>query len=85
MDCYIIEWRIDGAMFSLNPDVSFDHHNRPMSDMTIPNGRIWSKKDDTTTIWQFNFYPMMGAISKKRPYFTMHDDTSDGEDALPDG
>jgi len=89
-DPMVEKWRTDGAVFRLNPDMSLD---RPMSDITIPNGTTWNKKDDTMfftdsptkTIWQFDFDPQTGAISNKRPYFTMPQDNRYGEDAVPDG
>ncbi|CAG5178977.1 uncharacterized protein ALTATR162_LOCUS8971 [Alternaria atra] len=89
-DPMVSEWREDGAVFRLNPDLSLD---RPMSDIIIPNGTTWNKNDDTMffadsptkTIFQFDFDPKTGEISNKRPFFTMPEDNRYGKDAVPDG
>ncbi|KAH9863079.1 hypothetical protein IAQ61_009354 [Plenodomus lingam] len=80
----------EGAVFRLNPDGSLD---RPLSNISIPNGTTWNQKDDTMywadspdkTIYQFDYDPATGAISNKRPFFVMPKDNRYGERAVPDG
>lgn len=89
-DPLLSELRKDGAVFRLNADLSLD---RPMDDIMIPNGTAWNKQDDTMyfcdsptkTIFQYDFDPATGAISNKRPYFTMPEDKRYGPNAVPDG
>jgi sugar lactone lactonase YvrE len=89
-DPLVSEWAEEGAVFRLNTDGSLD---RPMSNITIPNGTTWNK-DDTKmyfadspfkTIYQFDFDSKTGAISNKRPFFVMPEDNRYGKDAVPDG
>lgn len=89
-DPLVEEMRSDGAVFRLNPDGSLD---RPLSDICIPNGTTWNKKDDTMffadspdkIIYQFDFDPKTGSVTNKRPFFTMPKDNKYGENAVPDG
>lgn len=84
------EWSTEGAVFRLNPDMSLD---RPMSNITIPNGTTWNKKDNTMyfadspykTIYKFDFDPQTGSVTNKRPFFVMPEDNRYGKDAVPDG
>ncbi|KAH7402877.1 SMP-30/Gluconolaconase/LRE-like region-domain-containing protein [Pyrenochaeta sp. MPI-SDFR-AT-0127] len=89
-DPLVSDWSSEGAVFRLNPDLSLD---RPMSNITIPNGTTWNK-DDTImfwadspfkTIYQFDYDQATGAITNKRPFFTMPEDNRYGKDAVPDG
>jgi sugar lactone lactonase YvrE len=89
-DPLVSEWSTEGAVFRLNPDMSLD---RPMSNITIPNGTTWNQNDDTMywadspekTIYQFDYDHKTGAISNKRPFFVMPEDNRYGKDAVPDG
>ncbi|KAJ4286058.1 rRNA-processing protein cgr1 [Kalmusia sp. IMI 367209] len=80
----------DGAVFKLHPDGSLE---RPLDNITIPNGTTWNKADDTMfftdsiekTIYQFDFDPETGKVSNRRPFFTMPEDKRYGENAVPDG
>ncbi|KAH7073190.1 hypothetical protein FB567DRAFT_454323 [Paraphoma chrysanthemicola] len=83
-------WATEGAVFRLNTDGSLD---RPLSNITIPNGTTWNQADNTLywadspfkTIYQFDYDVTTGAISNKRPFFTMPEDKRYGEGAVPDG
>ncbi|KAF1842250.1 SGL-domain-containing protein [Cucurbitaria berberidis CBS 394.84] len=89
-DPLVSEWSSEGAVFRLNPDMSLD---RPLSNITIPNGTTWNKKDTTMyfadspfkTIYQFDYDPATGAVTNKRPFFVMPEDNRYGKDAVPDG
>lgn len=89
-DPLVSDWSHEGAVFRLNTDLSLD---RPMSNITIPNGTTWNKSDTTLfwadspfkTIYQFNYDAATGAISNKRPFFVMPEDNRYGKDAVPDG
>lgn len=89
-DPLVSDWSAEGAVFRLNPDLSLD---RPMSNITIPNGAAWNAKDNIfywadspfKTIYQFDYDTATGAISNRRPYFTMPEDNRYGKDAVPDG
>ncbi|KAH6620243.1 regucalcin [Boeremia exigua] len=89
-DPLVEEMRSDGAVFRLNPDLSLD---RPLSDICIPNGTTWNKKDDTMffadspdkIIYQFDYDPKTGSVTNRRPFFTMPEDNKYGENAVPDG
>ncbi|PVI00736.1 hypothetical protein DM02DRAFT_526409 [Periconia macrospinosa] len=80
----------DGAMFRLHPDGTL---HRPLDHITIPNGTTWNKQDNIMyltdsphkTIYQFDYDPITGDISNKRPYFVMPADNRYGDDAVPDG
>jgi sugar lactone lactonase YvrE len=66
--------------------------HRPLSNITIPNGTTWNKADNkmffadspSRSISQFDYDPVTGALSNRRPFFTMPEKTY-GEDAVPDG
>jgi len=89
-DPVVSEWSTEGAVFRLNPDMSLD---RPMSNITIPNGGTWNQNDDIMywadspdkTIYQFDYDHKTGAITNKRPFFVMPEDNRYGKDAVPDG
>jgi sugar lactone lactonase YvrE len=63
-----------------------------MSQITIPNGTTWNKLDNTLyfadspfrTVYAFDYDPVTGSISNRRPFFTMPD-TTYGANAVPDG
>ncbi|KAF2654649.1 hypothetical protein K491DRAFT_600381 [Lophiostoma macrostomum CBS 122681] len=88
-DPLVAEIKDEGAVFRLDPDLTL---HRPLSNISIPNGTTWSKADTTLyfadspsrTISQFDFDPTTGALSNRRPFFTMPD-TTYGENAVPDG
>ena len=80
----------EGAVFRLNTDLSLE---RPLSNITIPNGTAWNK-DDSIMYWtdsprkiiyQFDYDAATGAIKNQRPFFTLPEDNRYGKDAVPDG
>ena len=89
-DPLVSELNSDGAMFRLNPDLSLD---RPLSNITIPNGTTWNQKDDTMyladsplkTIYKFDYDSTTGAVTNKQPFFVVPEDGRYGKDAVPDG
>ncbi|KAF2729152.1 hypothetical protein EJ04DRAFT_447873 [Polyplosphaeria fusca] len=88
-DPLVAEIKDEGAVFRLDPDLSL---HRPLSNILIPNGTTWNSADDTLywadspsrSISAFDYSPTTGAISNRRPFFTMPD-TTYGEGAVPDG
>ncbi|KAF2132182.1 hypothetical protein P153DRAFT_186159 [Dothidotthia symphoricarpi CBS 119687] len=89
-DPMVSDMSSDGAVFRLNPDMTLD---RPLSNITIPNGTTWSQPDTTMffadspekTIYRFDFDASTGHVTNKRPFFTMPSDNRYGDDAVPDG
>ncbi|CAI6336152.1 unnamed protein product [Periconia digitata] len=89
-DPLVTDMNNQGAVFRLDSDGSL---HRPLSDITIPNGTTWNKKDDTMyfadspfkTIYAFDYSASTGAVSNRRPFFVMPEDNRYGEDAVPDG
>ncbi|ORY09203.1 SMP-30/Gluconolaconase/LRE-like region-domain-containing protein [Clohesyomyces aquaticus] len=80
----------EGAVFRLDPDLSL---HRPLKNITIPNGTTWNAIDTTMyfadspfrTIYKFDYDPSSGAVTNRRPFFTMPEDNRYGENAVPDG
>lgn len=78
----------EGAVFRLDPDLTL---HRQLTSITIPNGTTWSTSDTTMffadspsrKIDQFDFDPVAGTVSNRRPFFEMPD--TYGPDAVPDG
>jgi sugar lactone lactonase YvrE len=68
--------------------------HRPLDhEITIPNGTTWNAAGDIMfytdsplkTIYKLDYDMTTGAVSNRRPYFTMPEDNRYGEDAVPDG
>ncbi|KAF2704976.1 hypothetical protein K504DRAFT_388733 [Pleomassaria siparia CBS 279.74] len=89
-DPLITEFTDEGAVFRLDTDLSL---HRPLSNITIPNGTTWNASDNIMfwtdsplkTIFQFDYSPITGEITNRRPYFVMPEDNRYGDDAVPDG
>ncbi|KAF2264408.1 SGL-domain-containing protein [Lojkania enalia] len=79
----------EGAVFRLDPDMTL---HRPLEKITIPNGASWNKLDNTMyfadspsgTISQFDYDPVTGKLSNRRPYFSIPKERYDSN-AVPDG